>query len=104
MALTATVTHDAYKAVVCHLSLNSSVLVGCQPNRPNIRCAVKPLGDVEDFCSHIVHGCQTLGLEYSKTITTLLRLCSTLTHVEKKIRALHYISSTLSYVSTVLSY
>ena len=86
MALTATATHDIYKVVSKRLSMTNQKLIGCQPNRTNIKYEVRPLGDVDTFCGYIAGELKTLGLECPRTVIFVQRYsdCSLLYHTIRR--------------------
>ncbi|XP_019854955.1 PREDICTED: ATP-dependent DNA helicase Q-like SIM [Amphimedon queenslandica] len=86
MALTATATHETYKVVCQRLSLLNQKLIGCQPNRSNIKYEVRPLEDVETFCGNIAGELKIQGLEYPRTVIFVQRYsdCSLLFHTLRR--------------------
>lgn len=86
MALTATATNDTYKAVCQRLSLNNPVLIGMQPNRPNIKYEVKPLVDIDTLCNELAEELKLEGVTYPKTVIFIQRYsdCSLVYHTLRR--------------------
>ena len=86
MALTATATTDTYKTVCQRLSLKDPVVIGCPPNRQNIKYEVEPLIEMDTFASTVARELKIHGLEYPKTIIFFRRYtdCAALYQVLKK--------------------
>ena len=68
LSLTATASCNTYKAVCTRLSLVNPVLIGCSPQRPNIKYSVKPLPSMDSFCCEMAERIKVLGIKHQKTV------------------------------------
>lgn len=68
LALTATASIATFKAVCDRLAMSNPVLIGANPDRPNIFFSVKPLPTMAAFCEEMAGRVRDLGLCYPKTI------------------------------------
>ena len=68
LALMATASYSTYNAVCTRLSLVNPVLIGCSPERSNIKFVVESLPTTEDFCKEIAAQIKYHGIEYPKTV------------------------------------
>ena len=93
LSLTATATTATFNAVCKRLSMSNPVLIGCPPHRTNILYVVKPLPDMDKFCTDLSDKIKVLGLEYPKTVIFCRRYvdCAALYHSLKRKLGDHFL-------------